>query len=124
MPITENLIKVRAATQFKKGQSGNPAGPAVGTKHITTWIQEMLSDEKFTTQIQKGYEVVNYKGAPVKAILQAQLQLALNSRDENIRIKAAELLLKHGWSQKIENEHSGEQKLIIEKRNYSGRDDS
>lgn len=110
--------------KFKAGESGNPAGLKKGTKHITTHIQELLEDESFEIQILQGYEIVDYKGAPIKAILQAQLRLALNSKDETTRIKATELLMKHGYSQKIENEHSGEQKLIIETRKHTDGSDT
>lgn len=105
MPVgNPNIREVSKGTQFKPGQSGNPSGPKPGYKHINTHIQELMNDEKFTIMIQEGYEVREYKGKPINALLQAQLRLALQSKDENIRIKATELLMKHGWSQKIEQD--------------------
>lgn len=85
-----------------------------GSKHISTWIQELMEDEEFEATIQQGLKIVEYKGAPIKAIIKAQMQKAINGDT-----KAFDSLGRYGWSQKIENEHSGEQKLIIEKRNYS-----
>lgn len=110
-----NIKEAGVKTQFKPGQSGNPAGKPKGTKHINTWIQELLEDESFETVVtdaKKG--IVEYKGAPVKAILMAQMHLALHSRDEAVRIKATDLLLKHGWTQKSEvaNTHRMVQPLM------------
>lgn len=64
-------------TKWKPGQSGNPAGPKPGFKHISTWIQEMLNDESFESLLQhptKGY--VEFKGAPLKAIIQVAIRKA------------------------------------------------
>jgi hypothetical protein len=100
---------------FKPGQSGNPAtqfkpgvqppggGKPKGAKHLSTWIQELLNDEQFETVIidaKKG--VVEYKGAPLKAILAAQIQMALHSKDESIRLKAFDMLGKYGYGTKLE----------------------
>lgn len=88
-------------TQFKKGQSGNPNGVPKGTKHLSTWIQELLNDDKFETVVTDAKQgIVEYKGAPLKALIHAQLHLALHSKDESIRIKAADLLYKHGYGTK------------------------
>lgn len=118
------IAEAGANTRWEAGQSGNPAGLPKGTKHINTWIQELLEDENFEMQIQEGYEVKNYKGAPIKAILKAQLNMALNSKDQNTRIKATDLLMKYGWSKKIEQENTGEQKLIIETRRFNADQDN
>lgn len=103
---------VGASTQFQPGKSGNPAGKPKGSKHINTWVQEILTDEAFEAVLldsKKG--IVEYKGAPLVAILKAQVQMALNSKDEAIKLKATDLLLRHGWSQKIEQDitSNGEQ---------------
>jgi hypothetical protein len=104
------------ATRFQPGVSGNPAGPKPGFKHINTIVQELLNDPEFEALLRhptKGW--VEFKGAPVMAVVKAQVLKALDGDT-----KAYDSLMKSGWSQKIENEHSGETKLIIEKRNYSG----
>ena len=94
MPFTPETA--HTGTQFKPGQSGNPNGKPKGTKHISTWINEMLNDEKFTAMIRDGYELKEYKGAPVKAIVGAQIALAVNGDKQ-----AADLLFKHGAPAKL-----------------------
>ena len=72
-------------TQFKPGQSGNPAGMPKGYKRLSTWIQELANDEEFETGIfdsKVGYR--DYKGAPIKAIVSVTLQKAVNG-DEKAR---------------------------------------
>lgn len=103
------MVGIQNLTPFNS-TTGSAAGKVGGTnkkgsKHINTHIQELLADEEFEATIldsKKG--IVEYKGTPLKAILMAQMQLAINSKDEAIRIKATDLLLKHGWSQKIETD--------------------
>lgn len=89
--------KVGEKTQFTPGVSGNPNGMPKGTKHINTWINDLLNDEKFTAKIQEGYKIVEYKGAPIRAIISAQIRLATNGDT-----KAADLLFKHGAPSKLE----------------------
>lgn len=70
-----------------------------GKKHISTWIQDLLEDEEFTATIQEGYKVVEYKGAPIKAIVRAQAVKALNGDS-----KAFDMLGKYGWGVKNETD--------------------
>jgi len=87
-------------TQFKPGQSGNPLGNALdrhSTKPISKWINEMLNDEDFIGEIKEGKEIKEYKGAPIKAIVGAQIRTAMDGD-----AKAADLLFKHGGVQRIE----------------------
>lgn len=84
--------------KFQSGESGNPAGKPKGTKHITTHIQELMEDEAFEANVldaKKG--MVEYKGAPVKAIIQVAITKAVNGDD-----KAREWLAKYGWHAKQE----------------------
>jgi hypothetical protein len=97
--------------KFEPGVSGNPAGNHKRTKHLSTWIQDLLNDEEFEAQILEGYKIVDFKGAPIKAIIKAQMIKALNGD-----VKAFESLAKFGYGTKTEVENSGEQKLIIETR--------
>lgn len=88
------------ATRFKPGQSGNPDGKPKGTKHINSWIQELLEDEDFEADLidsKKG--LVEFKGAPIKAIILAQRHKAVNGDQ-----KAVDLLLKYGWPAKNETD--------------------
>lgn len=94
-------------TQFKPGESGNPAGKPKGSKHINTWIQELVEDEEFEAKLfdAKSMSVVDFKGAPIKAIVGAAVNEALLSNDPNVRKAAREWLAKYGWPAK--NEISG-----------------
>lgn len=83
---------------WKPGQSGNPQGKPPGTKHISTWIQDLANDEEFEANIldaKKGY--VEYKGAPLKAIISVAITKAVNG-DE----KAREWLAKYGWKAQLD----------------------
>lgn len=81
----------------KKGEVRNPNGKPKGTKHISTWIQEMLNDEEFVTYLQhptKGYE--EFKGAPIKAIVKTAMIKAANND-----APAREWLAKHGYGNTV-----------------------
>lgn len=96
---------------FVKGQSGNPAtqwkpgekapgsGKPKGAKHLSTWIQELLNDDEFKQLVfdENRREWIEYKGAPLKAIVQAQMRLALKGDH-----KSFDLLGKYGFGQKQE----------------------
>lgn len=99
-----------------KGEIRNPKGKPKGTKHINTIVQELLNDEKFTAFVRDGIQLKEYKGAPIKAMVKAQILLAVNGDT-----KAYDSLVKSGWSQKVENEFSGEHKVIVETR-HAARD--
>jgi hypothetical protein len=96
--------EVGKATQFKPGVAPNPKGRPKGLKHISTWIQELLNDEEFEALIpdpREGWK--QYKGAPLKAITRV---MAIKAAGGDV--KAFDALAKHGWTQKLELEHSGE----------------
>lgn len=91
------------ATQFQPGQSGNPAGKPVGSKHLATYIQEMMWDDDFTAWLSDPHAgVVEFKGSPVKAIVGTALKKAAVGDD-----KAREWLAKYGYGTKQEIEHTG-----------------
>src|ERR1700757_4566587 len=76
---------VGKATQIKKGQVLNPNGKPKGTKHINTWIQELAEDEEFEARLldlKQGF--IEYKGAPIKAIIKATLNDALAANDPKV----------------------------------------
>lgn len=80
-------------------------GAPKGTKHISTWIQEMMNDNEFETQVldsKTGWK--DYKGAPLKAIIQVAAKQALAGDD-----KAREWLAKHGWKAQLDITSAGEQ---------------
>lgn len=45
------IIEAGKATRFKPGQSGNPKGRPVGSKNLSTLVQEMLADEELANKI-------------------------------------------------------------------------
>jgi hypothetical protein len=104
-----NDPSIGKATQFKPGQSGNPAGKPKGTKHINTWIQELLQDEDFSAKVRIGFEIQDFKGAPIQAIIKAQMLKAIEGDT-----KAFDSLAKYGWPAKSEVEQSGEVKHVYE----------
>lgn len=86
-------------SQWKPGESGNPAGLPKGTKQLSTWIQELLMDDGFEFIILGGKEKgkqITYKGAPVKAIVGVAIHKAMKGD-----VKWAEWLAKHGYGNKI-----------------------
>ena len=88
---------IGADTQFKPGESGNPAGKPKGTKHVSTWIQELLNDEEFETLLadpREGWKT--YKGAPMRAIVQVMAKKAIQGD-----VKAFDVLSKYGWGTKM-----------------------
>lgn len=85
-------------TPFQPGQSGNPAGKPKGTKHLSTHIQDLLNDEEFDTWLQHPKEgFVQFKGAPIKAIVMTAVRKATAGDD-----KAREWLAKYGYGQKLQ----------------------
>lgn len=95
-----NIVEAGKGTQFKPGQSGNLEGKPKGIKHISTHIQEMLNDEEFEAILldsKKG--VIDYKGAPIKAIIAVAISKALHDKDKGQQW--AEWLAKHGYGTKI-----------------------
>jgi hypothetical protein len=79
---------------WKSGQSGNPSGKPKGTKHLSSYIREMMVDESFEHKLEDGTIL---KGAPVKAILNVLVLKAINGD-----MKAIDLLGKYGYGTRID----------------------
>lgn len=101
MPYKQLDQEKAKATQFKPGQSGNPSGPKPGYKHINTWVQELMVDEEFEAMIQEGYTYKEFKGAPIKAVIKAQIKKAVAGDT-----RAYDALVRSGWAQKVEQENT------------------
>lgn len=102
MPNPQNLTPF-TAKDSRASEAGLKGGAAKkGSKHLSTWIQELLHDEQFQATILKGLKIVEFKGAPIKAIVEAQMIKALNGDS-----KAFDALGKYGYGTKQEIEHSG-----------------
>jgi len=99
---------VGKGTQFKPGQSGNPAGKPKGTKSLSTWIKEMLNDENFEALLpdaREGYK--EFKGRAVEAIIKTAMVRALAGEKES-----REWLAKYGYGTKIDVTSDGERVQI------------
>lgn len=109
-------------SQFKPGQSGNPQGPKPGYKHISTWIQDMLNDDKFETVLtdaSKGY--IQYKGAPLKAIIQVAIHKSIHDKEKGQAW--AEWLAKHGYGTKITIQTEDPIEALLKNYNLVGDND-
>ena len=89
-PNTAHLVE----SQWRAGESGNPAGKPKGTKHLSTWIRELMEDENFGKQLKSRDR---FKGAPVQAIVS---MLILKAVDGDL--KAFDLLGKYGWGTRVD----------------------
>lgn len=85
----------------KKGEVRNPNGKPKGTKHLSTWIQDLLNDESFEAELLDNK--LQYKGAPVKAIITVGIMKALEGDN-----RWAEWLAKHGYGEKLDITSKGE----------------
>lgn len=78
-------------------------GKPKGTKHLSTWIQELMNDEEFETYVQDAKEGWKpYKGAPVKAIVRVAMLKALSGDN-----KWAEWIGKFGYGSKLDVTSNG-----------------
>ena len=105
-------------TQFKPGESGNPAGKPKGTKHISTWIQEMLNDPDFELKLKDGTIL---KGAPLAAIIKTAVAKAVSGD-----MRAFDILGKYGFGTKLDVTTNGKElpTPIMKVDNGILRDDS
>jgi hypothetical protein len=72
-------------------------GKPKGTKHLSTWIQEMMNDEDFETYLQDAKDGWKpFKGAPVKAIVRVAMIKSLAGDKQ-----WADWLANHGYGQKM-----------------------
>jgi len=89
---------------FKPGYDPRRGSKPKGAIHISTHIQNMLNDDEFSMWLNDPREgFVEYKGAPMKAIIKTALIKAAGGDKD-----AREWLAKYGYGQKFELEHSGE----------------
>lgn len=107
----EHMKAIGQGTAFTRGVSGNPKGKPKGAIHLSTRIQRLLNDKRFKAKIEKDGKVTEFRGAPIEAIIKAQILMALQGDH-----KAFDNLAKYGYGSKLEIEEHGETKLIIETR--------
>lgn len=85
-------------TQFKPGQSGNPAGKPKGVKHLSTIIQELVDDIDWSlTSLKNKDELAKKYGKNgMKAMALVAFSKAMSGDT-----KAMDWLAKYGWGNKI-----------------------
>ena len=91
--------------KWKPGQSGNPAGKPKGTKHLSTYIQEALTDENFELKLKDGTIL---KEMPIKAIIKTAVAKSVSGDT-----RAMEWLAKHGYGEKLNLEVTDTRKDIL-----------
>lgn len=97
-------------TQFKPGESGNPAGKKPGTKHISTHIQEMLNDPDFEIKLKDGTIL---KERPITAIMKTAVAKGISGN-----VQWADWLAKYGYGSKVNVDVLDVRQQILEK--YGG----
>lgn len=101
-------VSVGKATQFKKGQSGNPAGRPEGRLNLSTHIQNLLNAEDFETWLpdpQQGWK--EFKGVPMKAIISTAITRAIAGD-----MKAMDWIAKYGYGTRIDLDVTSDDKPI------------
>lgn len=99
-------------TQFKPGQSGNPAGKAKGTKHLSTLIQELEHEIDWElTQIKTKSELSKQYGKQgMRALVYVAFSKAMSGDT-----RAMEWLAKHGYGEKLQLEVYDVQRDVLKK---------
>lgn len=105
-------------TQFRKGQSGNPAGRKKGVKLLSTVIQELMDDERFIERLSEKIKtrVVDaedpdpeFQGTPMKAIISTAIVEAMDpTMPYKARAAARDYLGRFGYGTKIDLTSDGE----------------
>lgn len=120
MGTLEPQIHGGALYRPAKGETANPKGKTPGTIHLSTHIQRLMEDDAFEANILDAKTgIKEYRGAPIKAIIQVAITKAVNGDD-----KAREWLAKYGWGtkQEIDVTSKGEKIGTVENREQISKD--
>ena len=103
-------------TQFKPGQSGNPAGKPKGSKHLSTIIQELANDIDWDKTTLKNKEELKKKYGKngFKAVAYVALTKAMTGD-----VRAMDWLAKHGYGTNIDVTSGGEALQVIIEEAYA-----
>lgn len=82
-------------------------GKPKGTKHLSTYIQEALTDENFELKLKDGSIL---KEMPIKAIIKTAVAKSVSGDT-----RAMEWLAKHGYGEKLNLEVTDTRKDILER---------
>ncbi|HUD05738.1 MAG TPA: hypothetical protein VMR18_02380 [Candidatus Saccharimonadales bacterium] len=94
----QNLKPFRQGEDPRRNTKGRPKGSI----SLSSWIQKLLNDGEFTALVAhpiKGY--VEFKGAPIKAIIQTAIIKAMSGD-----MRAADWLARYGYGNSVNIETS------------------
>lgn len=111
MANEQNLIPFTGADDPRR-MNGKPKG----TKHISTYIQEALTDPNFELKLKDGTIL---KEMPIKAIIKTAVAKSVSGDT-----RAMEWLAKHGYGEKLRIEVDDPIKQILGKFNIEGDGDA
>jgi hypothetical protein len=101
-------------TQFKEGQSGNPAGRRKG-KSLSKTIQEMLDDPGFIDRLSEKIKDKTklpdpeFQSTPMKAMVATAIIESINSNEHpKTRADARRFLAQFGYGTKVDVTSKGE----------------
>lgn len=86
------MANVHNLKPFKEGYDARRGSKPLGSKHISTYIREMMEDESFKYIMPDGNTV---SGAPIKAILSVLMMKAIHGD-----LRAIDLIAKYGYGTK------------------------
>ena len=109
MPNPDNLKE--QTEKMKNGlaaEIGHKGGVAKkGSKHLSTYIQDALTDENFELKLKDGSI---FKGMPMQAIIKTAVAKSMSGDT-----RAMEWLAKHGYGDKLNIEVTDTRKDILER---------
>lgn len=79
---------------FTRGYDSRRGSKLKGSKHLSSYIRDILEDEKFEYKLPSGKKEI---GPPIISILHALVHKAISGD-----LKAIDLLAKYGYSKKVE----------------------
>lgn len=103
MAKEDNLTPFTSDNAAEMGAKGGRA--KAGSKHISTHIQEMLTDPDFELKLKDGSVL---KGAPLVAIIKTAIAKGISGQ-----VQWAEWLAKHGYGLKVELDVIDRRKEIL-----------
>jgi hypothetical protein len=95
---------------FNKGFDVRRGKKPKGSKHVSTYIRELLED----IEIDYTYNGKNVRGTPIEAIIKATIIKAIQGD-----LKAAEILIKNGYAPI--KEEAVQEKIVVVTRAHSYR---
>lgn len=114
MANDENLKPPTHEEAVERGRKGGLAKK--GSKHLSSYIQEALTDENFELKLKDGTIM---KEMPIKAIIKTAIAKSVSGDT-----RAMEWLAKHGYGEKLHLEVNDSRKEILSKYGLGETDDA